>query len=193
MPSTAAKAAANIIPPRKLQYGAEAKATAESNSNSNMYISTVLQDLYRTGHLKAAVWKNIEVPGGKYSEKQSLKNTLELVEKVISKEQRTTLKAEGATDEWLELFGKEIEKKCMAKMLQYEGIDPDIEHQTRTKKKATYLAVGQRVRVYKKYLADLSNSRDPNKEVLRDRPMAPGPATPNDTVPIHLFLTKRSK
>ena len=65
------------MPPRKLQYGAEAKAVAESGSNSNMFISTVLVDLYKKGCLKAKAWKNIEVPS-KYTEKQSLKKTLEL-------------------------------------------------------------------------------------------------------------------
>lgn len=81
---------------------------AQSVSNCNMLISTVLVDLYKKGSLKAKAWKNIEVPS-KYTEKQSLKNMLEL------------------SDEWLESSAQEIEKKCMDKMLQYEGIDAEIE------------------------------------------------------------------
>ena len=61
------------------------------------------------------------------------------------------------------------------KMLQYEGVDAEIEAQSKkqSKKKATYLGIGGRVREYKKPLAKLSNStRDPNEQELRDRPTA---------------------
>jgi hypothetical protein len=61
---------------------------AESCSNKNKYISVVLQALYRDGIFRAPGFEKIDVPD-QYNEKQLMRNTLELVEVVLSDEEHT--------------------------------------------------------------------------------------------------------
>jgi hypothetical protein len=88
VPSGTARSAARV-PRQELCYGAEARGQ-EASTDRNKYVSIVLQDLYRTGHLKAPVWKDIAFPKH-YNERSLLKNTLELVEMVITDEERRLL------------------------------------------------------------------------------------------------------
>jgi hypothetical protein len=162
------------VPRQELWYGAEAR-DQEASTNKNKYVSIVLQDLYRTGHLKALVWKDIAFPKH-YTEHSSLKNTLELVEIVMTHEERRAFTADGTSATDLERHGQSIEKKCMNQMLVYEGGDPEVEAQTGTTKKGTYLALGNRVRKYRNELKKMKpgDSEPP----LQDRPPAPAAATP---------------
>jgi hypothetical protein len=78
----------------------------------------VLQALYRDGVLRAPGFEKIDVKidvPDQYNEKQLMRNTLELVEVVLSDEERTVFMSEGATDEDLERVGKSIENKCLKK------------------------------------------------------------------------------
>ena len=50
------------MPPRELVYSTEARITAEGNSNKDIFISLVLQDLYRRRLLKVPVCMNIDPP-----------------------------------------------------------------------------------------------------------------------------------
>ncbi len=52
-----------------------------------------------------------------YREKQLVLNCLELVEAVIVKEDISS----GATAEWIPSFRRQIERDCMAKLLEYDG------------------------------------------------------------------------
>jgi hypothetical protein len=79
------------------------------------------------------------------SEPSLLKNTLELVDIVITADERNAFTADGTSDIDLERHGKSIEKKCTSQMLVYDGGDPEVEAQTGTAKKSTYLAVGRRI------------------------------------------------
>lgn len=183
------RAAAPVPAPRGLLYGAEARATAEGNSNEDMFIFLVLQNLHSRGLLKASVWKDIEPPKH-YSEHSLLKNTLELVEIVITDEERKAFTADGTSATDLETFSKSIEKRCMNQMLVYEGGDPAVEAQTKSTKKATYLAVGRRVRLYRNELKDLTGNTEPP---LQDRPSAPAQATPPDNRSIASFFARRGR
>ncbi len=60
----------------------------------------------------------------------------------------------------------------MRQMLLYEGLYPDIEEKANTRRTATYLAVGARIRAYKKFLAGFTNNKKPSDEVLHDHPDA---------------------
>jgi hypothetical protein len=130
--------------PHTLSYTAEAKAMAEGTGNTKRFVSIVLQDLYKGFHLKAPLRKDIALPPQKYTEPSSLKNTLELVEIVITDEERTAFTIGGMSATDLEKCGKSIEKKCMHQMLVYEGGDPAVEAKTGTTKLGTYLALGGR-------------------------------------------------
>jgi hypothetical protein len=164
----------------RLWYGAEARSE-EGSGNKKKFISLVLQDLYRSHHLKALVWKDIALPKH-YTEHSSLKNTLELVEIVITDEERDAFTADGTSAKNLEMYGKRIEKKCMNQMLLYEGGDPSVEAQTGTTKIGTYLALGNRVRKYRNQLKTLTVNSEPQLQV---RP----PAPPKGTPPGHLSIT----
>ena len=178
-------------PPRELVYGAEARRTAEGNSNKDMFISLVLQDLYRRRLLKAPVWTDIDPPRHDYKERSFLKIALELVESVITAEEREAFTADGTSAADLEKFSKSIEKRCMSQILLYEGGSREVETQTGTTKKATYLAVGRRVREYKKVLKPLTGgNQDPP---LQERPPAPDPKTPPDNRSMISFMVARRK
>lgn len=188
-------AAATQPAQRGLIYGAEAKDT-ESKSNKRFYIAMVLEQLYKQGRLSGSgSWKAIDPPL-QFTEKSSLRNTLELCEVVLSEEDAKVLKNPGSSDEDVKTHAKSVEQKCMRKMLQYEGVDPDFEAQVAKKtnrsqqKQPTYLAVGKRVREYKKnVLAPASgNTGDYNMEVLRDPPQVSNPGTPPGNTSIRSFF-----
>jgi hypothetical protein len=196
-PHAAIRFAAASQPARRgLIYGAEAKDT-ESKSNKRFYIAMVLEQLYKQGRLSGlGSWKAIDPPSAQFTEKSSLRNTLELCEVVLSEEDAKVLKKPGSSDEDVKTHAKSIEQKCMSKMLQYEGVDPDVESQVAKKtnrsqqKQPTYLAVGKRVREYKKnVLAPASgNKGDYNMEVLRDPPQISNPGTPPNNTSIRSFF-----
>jgi hypothetical protein len=122
-------------PPRELVYGTEARRTAEGNSNMDMFISLVLQDLYRRRLLKAPLWTDIDPPRHDYKERSLLKNTLELVKSVNTVEKREAFTADGMSAVDLEKFGKSVEKRCMSQILLYEGGSREVEAQTGTTKR----------------------------------------------------------
>ena len=77
---------AAALPPRELVYVFEARRTAKGNSNKEMFIYLVLQELYQFRFLKVPVWTDIDTPRHDYKESSLLKNTIELVESVITVE-----------------------------------------------------------------------------------------------------------
>ena len=98
-----------------------------------------------TSSLESAVWADIDTPRHDYKERSLLKNTLELVESVITVKECEDFTADGTSAADLDKCGKSVEKMCMSQMLSYEGSIPEVEAQTGTAKKATYLAVGRQV------------------------------------------------
>jgi hypothetical protein len=177
------------IPQRPLLYSAEAKKISEDKTNKDFFLSRCMKDLYERNLLSQKKWSNIQVPA-LYEEKHFLKSTLELVEVVITDEDKNVLKNPGATAEWLADFGSRIEDQCMAKMQEYEGSEIT---KSKGKMKATYMALGRRVKAYKKELAKLTQNHDPYKELLRDRPKAVGPATPQDNRSMLGFMQKKQR
>jgi hypothetical protein len=180
---------APAVPPRKLVYGAEARA-AEKSSDANQFVSVVLRSLHTKGLLNATNFGNVNLPQGEYTQKQSMLNTLELVEVVISDEERKVVKSHSAAAADLEVIWKNVEKKCMDQMLEYEGGSPEVEVQIRTRKRATYLAIGPRVRDHKKALAVLTGNTEYNSEKLRVLPKAPEGTPPGVTGIRSFFATK---
>jgi hypothetical protein len=112
-------------PHRALVYGAEAAAVAESNTNKEMHISIVLQDLYKTGRLRLSDWTKIDPPKT-ITEKSLFKCTMELVQEVVSDNERDSLRKSGISEDNLEGITQTIQRNCMKKMLEYEGLDPHI-------------------------------------------------------------------
>ena len=64
-----------------------------------------------------------------------MKNTLELVESVITVEEREAFTADRMLAADLEKFGKSVEKRCMSQILLYEGGSREVEAQTGTTKR----------------------------------------------------------
>lgn len=182
---------------RTLVYGAEAKAAAEPDSNKNITISALLVDMYKQGRLTGPSWKDVSVPP-KYSEKQMVKNTLELCEYVMSDEEKTALKTTGLSEEALITHSKSVQMNSFRMMWEFEGDDPDTEEKLQKKvnksqqKKPTYLAIGRRVQEYKKYLAEAAGNSDYNDEKLRPRPTIPDPGTPEGNHSLRRFFGRSS-
>ena len=154
-----------------------------------MFISLVLQDLYVCGYLKAPSWKEIEPPR-QYSERSLLRFTLELVEKVITDDERKAFTADGTSAADLEKFGKSVEKNCMHQMLLYKGGDPSVKAQTGSAKQATYLGLGRRVRIYKKLLTRLTGVAKPP---LQDCPLEQAGTPVGNTLIVDFFGVGETK
>ena len=72
-------------------------------------------------------WTDIYPPKHDYKERSLLKNNLELVESVITVEEREYFTADRTSAADLEKFGKSVEKRCMSRILLYEGGRPEVE------------------------------------------------------------------
>ena len=92
-----------------------------------MFIYLVLRDLYRHHLLKVPVWTYIDPPRHDYKDRSLSKHNLELVESVITVEEREAITSEGTPAADLEKFGKSVEKRCMSRILLYEGGRPEVE------------------------------------------------------------------
>jgi hypothetical protein len=125
-----------------------------------------------------------------------VKNTLEICEYVMTEEEKNALKNNlSLSDQELIENATNIEKRSFRMMWEFEGLDPDIEERNQLKmnksqrKAATYLAIGRRVREYKKYLAKISgNTHDYDAEKLRPRPPLQEPGTPHDNHSVLSFF-----
>ena len=149
-------------------HGAAAKKVAEGKSNKDLYVSVLIQELCKNGQFRAAVWKDIPAPHY-ITEKSALRYVLELIQLVATEEEREILSEGNVDDTRLESCSRSLEKRCMEQMLRCEGVDPEVEKQTRGNKKATYLALGRRIRVYKNELKKLLGSNNADLP-LQDRP-----------------------
>jgi hypothetical protein len=79
----------------------------------------------------------------------------------------------------------------MSQILLYEGGSREVEAQTGTTKRATYLlAVRRRIREFKKVLKTLTGNQDPP---LQERPPAPNPKTPPDDRSMISFMVAHRK
>lgn len=76
--------------------------------------------------------------------------------------------------------------QIMCFLISTVGVDPEVEKQTRGNEKATYLALGRRIRVYKNELKKLLGSNNADLP-LQDRPPEQQ-ATPPDHRSIRGFF-----
>ena len=126
-------------------------------SNAGMTISTCLQILHKKGLLggnnKWVDMKNKDIPES-FSEKQKLRYTLELVQKVVTVEHKKLLGKpykESDRGELLQVYAQ-LEREAAAKMFVLEDKDPQVEAKTKKpgqKTGSTYLAIGKRVKQHK--------------------------------------------
>jgi hypothetical protein len=173
----------HLVPhPRELGCGVEVPARASvaevsnSNSNKGLHISMILPVLYRSDCFAVNVSNKIMIlRHTTYEDHSLLSNTMQLVEVVMTKEERHAFMSRGTAPADLERFAKSIEKKCMQQMLVYEGTDTSIEAQTvlNGEMQGTYLAMGRRVQLYKNELKTLTGHTGPSIQPLQDRPPAP--------------------
>ena len=116
------------VVPRQLAYTGNAKPL-----DANRFASVLLQ-LSIEGKLDAVDLKTSTVPkglGGKYM----MINCLELAQKVITKEEHATLTNKKAEYDERLAAAHSVETKCVAKMAEYEGLDPKIESKNRRSRK----------------------------------------------------------
>ena len=134
-------------------------------------------------------------------EKMSMRNTLEVVAFVATEEQLKVLTADPTKHSEktrMDLYAT-IELAVFDKCCEFEGKDPKLERKTQKKKsgntpKATYLAIGKRIRSYKQHIAEsLGLDKKQNVTVeLRERSDIPDPGTPKGHKSIsHFFETKK--
>ena len=189
-PSSAAPSAAGVaaavataqqaaLPPRQLSYTNQAKIVTESKGTKGITVAQVLQELHRGRHLSGAAWNVSVTPPSHYKEKKSVTYVLELVEFVISDEERVVFQSpcDKVTDEQLEQTSRNVQQMCMDKMLEFEGEDLELykkllKNEKKAPKAATYHALGCQIRSYKKELRQLLCLNPSDDPPLQNRPRA---------------------
>lgn len=129
-----------------LRYSHRADETFKSTTK----VTPMLCELRRQGLLKVAKWADIQVPHN-FKEKFCVRNTLELIDVVISSEERASFQDKDADESTIMGDGKSIETKCLLKLLEYEKKDPGVEKQIKKKRPShqhlpTYGAIGSPVK-----------------------------------------------
>ena len=176
---------------RKLDYGNEARAVAESHSDGEKQIKNAIVHMAMDGLLYNPDLKDTDIPKS-YSDRQKMVNTLELMQIVISAEERQILTsaAKNEDKEALIQVSEQLQRKCMDQMCVYEQIDPEIERKNKhSRKRPTYLGIGNRVSQYKKVLIELSgNNIKPKDQPLVNR--SDIPTTAGGTPPDNFSIAK---
>jgi len=200
-PVPVAQAAPQAAPPKTapnpadlstiLSYSGRAVQKAKIKSDTD--ISEALKLLHREHLLTGDGWQKISVPKP-YAEKWALSNTLELVELVISPDEREKLKDVACSQDDLNKIANSIQSKCMEKMLVYEQNIVEAQLVKKGKKSnfvPTYGAVGGRIKRYKQELRKLLNLQESIAVPLQDRPPRQDAGTPPDNTSIRSHFASR--
>jgi len=145
--STAAAAPA-LSAIEALSYTARASEMEKIKGTTD--ISVVLGQLHRGHYLTGENWAELSVPTA-YEDKWAVTNILELVEVVISPEERQALQNTATSESIVVNVANSIERKCMDKMFLYEGKDPEFEkkYNRKSNPRPSYRALGGRIKKYK--------------------------------------------
>jgi hypothetical protein len=167
-----------IVAPPRLVYGAKSRQVAEGKSQQGINISVLLAEMHETNcfyNFHEKFHKNDNIPP-QFHEKQLARNSLQIVEAVITNDERKKLteKFENMEDkDRLDLY-MSIQDKVLSKMWEYEGDDPEVKRKEQKKKagakiKPTYIAIGKRVHLYKTkiYMAQHPDPANQNKKEIR--------------------------
>ena len=151
---------APVVPPLQLRWNFDAdRINRNNNSAKGDTIQNMLIYLYKNGGMKRVNnWNHVTLTGPYNQNNRSYaKNTLELCHLVVTEEERRRFNAEGgfATDESLARVSYDIQRRAFAQMAAFEADnmptdDNSNSNKKKGTKKATYVAVGQRVGKYKK-------------------------------------------
>lgn len=187
-PASVRRITTSTYQPRPIQWSAEASANLQ-RLGKGVTISMLLTDLHNGGRLNREQWKNVKVPD-KYTEKQSVRNTLELCDDVVMDEEKHTLKrsdnAKNLSNEEFLTLVRSIETRAFERMWELEGKTIEVERQVEAHKnpsqqvKPVYIGLGKRVRIVKQKLSARTGSVDYNIETLRVLPRETPPGTPED-------------
>ena len=144
-------------------------------SDKNKYLSIVLSECCKLGTLAYGRPWAYDYSTNDWSEVQSLKNVLELAWLVASNEEKNVLKDKTTDKAKLNDVTCDIEERAFRKMYELEGRNPDTEMKNNEKNpsraaKPTYLALGARVRNYKKQLGQLYGQPKAKDITLVERP-----------------------
>ena len=178
------------VPPRQLRFTGDAN-TPDSKKTR---FADILVWLSKGGRLDPADLKASSIPSS--SNKFYFVNCLELAQVVISKEEQTALTCKTSSHEKRIEAAFSVEAKCCEKMLQYEGVDPELEKKNhKSWKKATVCGLGGWVQMYRKWI--IKNSADPGRkpkdQTLIDRakvqPNIPGTPPGNTSIWYHFGMS----
>jgi hypothetical protein len=140
-------------------------------------------------------------------EKQLFRNALEVVEKIITSDERKKLTAEygGIEDRERTTLYMDLQERVLDKTWEYEGCDPTLERKKQKKKpgtdkRATYQGIGKRIRTYKDLIYERQNP-DPSKRnknlvqlvELVERKDLPEPGTPKGHRSVASYFTSHNK
>ena len=164
--TTTASATVSTAPPlppvntvnNRLSFNNNALQVAKGRRGAGLTVNNLLMEFSVTGRLRQGEWKSVIVTQQQFEEPASVKSTLDLCHFVSSPEERDTLR-NGSTgvvprEELMQLCST-ISHRAFMKMWTLEGEDADAmklinDKKGSQKKMPTYLAIGRRIRQYKK-------------------------------------------
>ncbi len=145
---------------------------------NDVKLHQLLLALHERNQLRFNDWSNNKVSLSSFiSDKKKARNTLELARYVATDEEVAAMK-NSSSDRGLVLnTSHAIEERSMDVLLQWEGVDVELEKQLKkhtkggSTKQLTYGAIGDRVRSHKQALQkSMGVTRDFNNEKLRPMP-----------------------
>jgi hypothetical protein len=158
---------------KRLIFGNEAKTLSAKGGGSNnkgVNIATVIKTMHEGGYFNTTPTDNLKdcaVPV-QFNETAKLKYCLELLDWVLTKEEKSVLTkpvtvAEAEAETILKDMYHNIQERCMDQMYAFEGKDPELEKKTSKsgqRVRPYYVGLGARVYQYKKKIKEANGGGD---------------------------------
>ena len=161
--TTTASATVSTAPPlppvntvnNRLSFNNNALQVAKGKKGAGFTLDNLLMEFSITGRLRQGEWKSVIVTQQQFEEPASVKSTLDLCYFVSSSEERDNLRTGAVPKEELMQLCSTISHRAFMKMWTLEGKDADAmklinDKKGSQKKMPTYMAIGRRIRQYKK-------------------------------------------
>ena len=144
-----------------LRFGNKAREISSSkNSQKQMHVDDLLEEMHQSGAFLNRTSKLHEVSDypKTITDKYRVRYSLELCDFIMTKDERKRLAApyNGHDMKSQKDFYRDITKRMMDKLIEFEGGDPVQEKRLKkrgAKKKSTYVGIGDRVKAYKQKIA----------------------------------------
>ena len=151
-----------------------ARQNLDNTTNKNINVSELLVKMNSEGTLRVNNCNSPNVMLHKMftDNKRKVQNVLELARLIVDNNELVILQNKDSSRKDILDIANAVEKKAMHRMLELEGLDPDVENQVKREKvggsgkKPFIIGLANRVSAHKKRLQKSSKTKDFNNETL---------------------------